>query len=103
MLLKKMLYNAKIKNIEDKIRDITNAAANTSLNAKINEVKGEIPSITIHNRGKSVVAERSIRTLKNTIYKYMTSISKNMYINKICIAYFYKKLLSKLVRRNFCD
>ena len=29
-----------------------------------------------HNEGKSVVAERFIRTLRNKIYKYMTSISK---------------------------
>ena len=28
----------------------------------------------IHNEGKSVVAERSIRTLKTKIYKYITSI-----------------------------
>ena len=38
---------------------------------------------SIHNEGKSVVAERFIRTLKNKIYKYMTSISKNLYINKL--------------------
>ena len=36
-----------------------------------------------HNEGKSLVAERFIRTLKNTIYKYMISISKNIYINKL--------------------
>ena len=36
-----------------------------------------------HNEGKSVVAERFIRTLKNKIYRYMTSISKNVYIVKI--------------------
>ena len=36
-----------------------------------------------HNEGKSVVAERFIRTLKNKIYKYMTSISKNVYIDKL--------------------
>ena len=36
-----------------------------------------------HNEGKSVVAERFIRTLKTNIYKYMTSISKNLYINKL--------------------
>ena len=36
-----------------------------------------------HNEGKSVVAERFIRTLKSKIYKYMISISKNVYINKI--------------------
>ena len=38
---------------------------------------------SIHNEGKSVVAERFIRTLKTKIYKYMTSISKNVYINKL--------------------
>ena len=36
-----------------------------------------------NNEGKSVVAERFIRTLKSKIYKYMTSISKNMYIDKL--------------------
>ena len=36
-----------------------------------------------NNKGKSVVAERFIRTLKNKIYKYMTSISKNVYIDKL--------------------
>ena len=36
-----------------------------------------------HNEGKSVVAERVIRNLKNKIYKYMTSISKNVYIDKL--------------------
>ena len=36
-----------------------------------------------HNEGKSVIGERFIRTLKNKIYKYMTSISKNVYIDKL--------------------
>ena len=36
-----------------------------------------------NNEGKSVIAERFIRTLKNKIYKYMTSISKNVYIKKL--------------------
>ena len=35
----------------------------------------------IHNERKSVVAERFIRTLKTKIYKYMTSVSKNVYID----------------------
>ena len=35
------------------------------------------------NEEKSVVAERLIRNLKNKIYKYMTSISKNVYIYKL--------------------
>ena len=34
-----------------------------------------------HNEGKSVVAERFIRTLKNKIYKHMTAISKNLSFN----------------------
>ena len=36
-----------------------------------------------HNEGKSVVAERFMRTLKNKTYKHMTSISKNVYIDKL--------------------
>ena len=36
-----------------------------------------------HNEGKSVVAERFIRTLKCKICKHMTSISKNVYIDKL--------------------
>ena len=34
-----------------------------------------------YNEGKSVVAERFIRTLKNKIFKHMTAISKNVYFN----------------------
>ena len=45
-VVKKDVYNAKIKTIEDTIPDITNSATNASLNAKINEIKGEIPNIT---------------------------------------------------------
>ena len=43
----------------------------------------DIVMISIHNKGKSLVAERIIRTLKNKIYKYITSISKNVYIDKL--------------------
>ena len=43
----------------------------------------DIEMYSIHNEGKSVVAERFIRTLKNNIYKYMTAISKNVYIHKL--------------------
>ena len=45
-VVKKCVYNAKIKTIEDKIPDITNLAINTALNFKINEFKNKIPSIT---------------------------------------------------------
>ena len=43
----------------------------------------DIEMYSIHNEGKSVVAERFIRTLNNKIYKYMTSISKNVYIHRL--------------------
>ena len=38
---------------------------------------------SIHNERKSVVAERFIGTLKTKTYKYMTSISKIVYIDKL--------------------
>ena len=34
-----------------------------------------------YNKGKSVVAERFVRTLKNKLYKHMTAIGKNVYYN----------------------
>ena len=41
----------------------------------------EIEMYSTYNEGKSVVAERFIRTLKNKIYKHMTAISKNVYFD----------------------
>ena len=38
---------------------------------------------SMHNEGKSVVAENAIKTLKNKVYKYTTSILKNLYIDKL--------------------
>ena len=55
------VYNAKIKNIEDKIPDITNLATETTLNAKINEVEGEIPSVT------NLATKVSLTTVENKI------------------------------------
>ena len=43
----------------------------------------DLAMYSTHNEVKSVVAERFIRTLKSKIYKYMTSISKNVYIDKL--------------------
>ena len=45
--------------------------------------KNDIEMYSTHNERKSVIAEGFIRTLKNKIYKYMTSVSKNVYINKL--------------------
>ena len=38
---------------------------------------------SIHNEGKSVVAERFMRTLRTKIYKYMISVSEEVYIDKL--------------------
>ena len=45
--------------------------------------KNDMEMYSILNERKSVLAERFIRTLKNKIYKYMTLISKNVYIDKL--------------------
>ena len=43
----------------------------------------DIEMYSIHNEGKSIVAERFIRTLMTKNCKYMTSVSKNLYIDKL--------------------
>ena len=45
-VVKKDVYNAKIRNIEDKIPDITDLATYATFDAKINKIKIKIPSIT---------------------------------------------------------
>ena len=42
-----------------------------------------IEMYSTNNEGKSVIAEIFIKTLKNKTYKYMTTISKNVYIDKL--------------------
>ena len=46
-------------------------------------LKNGIEMYSTHNEGKSVAAERFIRTSQNKTYKYMTSVSKNIYIGKL--------------------
>ena len=43
--------------------------------------ENNIEMYSTFNEGKSVVAERFIKTLKNKIYKHMTTIGKNVYID----------------------
>ena len=45
--------------------------------------KNDIEMYSTDNEGKSVAAETFVKTLKNKFYKYMTSISKNLYIDKL--------------------
>ena len=45
--------------------------------------KYDIEIHSTHNEGKSAAVERFIRTLRSKIYKYMTLVSKNVYIDKL--------------------
>ena len=44
--------------------------------------KNDIEMYSTHNEGKFIIAERLMTTLKNKIYKYMTSVLKNIYIDE---------------------
>ena len=76
-VVKKDAYNAKIKNIEDKMPDITNLSTNASLNAKINEVKGEIPSIS------NLATTAALTTVRNKIPNVSNLVKKSDYNTKI--------------------
>ena len=43
----------------------------------------DISMYSTYNEGRSVVAERFVKTLKNKIYKHMTSTGKNVYFDVI--------------------
>ena len=45
--------------------------------------KNDIEMYSTHNEEKYVAAHRFIRTLKNEIDKYMTSVSKDVYVGKL--------------------
>ena len=69
-VVKKDVYNAKIKSNKDKITGITNLAPKTTLNAKTNEVKGEIPNITnLATTTALTVVENKIPSVSNLVKK----------------------------------
>ena len=70
-------YDAKIKNIEDKIPDIINWATKTILNTKINEVKNEIPSIS--NLGTT----SALTSVENKIPSVSNLVKKRIMIQKL--------------------
>ena len=45
----------------------------------------DIEMYSTHKKRKSVVAERFIRTLRNKIYKWITLVSKNVYIANLAV------------------
>ena len=71
-----MCIMLRYKNIEDKTTDITNLATNTTLNAKINEVKNKISNIT----NLATTTTTAITGVKNKISghsKYITTQEVN--------------------------
>ena len=50
------------------------------INLRVFFKKNDIEMYSTFNERKSVIAERFIKTLKNKIYKQMTTIGKNVYI-----------------------
>ena len=73
---KKLILNRKLNKIwVDQGNEFYNNTFKDFL--KINNIE----MYSTFNEGKSVVAERFIRTLKNKIFKHMTAISKNVYID----------------------
>ena len=76
-VVRKDVYKAKIKNIEDKIPDTTNLATNASLNAKTNEVKDEIPSIT------NLATNIALTTAKNKIPSVSNLVKKPTLTQKL--------------------
>ena len=108
-VVKKDVYNAKIKNIEDKMPDITNLATNTTLNAKINEVKNKIPNITnLATTTGLTVVENKIHNVSNLVKKPDYNIKISEIENKITIDHNHDKYITiqefnELTAENFTE
>ena len=93
-VVKKDVCNAKIKNIEDKIPDITNLATKDTLNAKINEVKREITGITNITILIGLTAvENKIPNVRNLVKKTDYNTKINDIEKKLLILIMINKLL----------
>ena len=55
------------------------------------------------NEGKSVVAERFIRTLKYKVFKHTTAISKNVYFDVLDIVNKYNNTVHKTIKMKPID
>ena len=78
-LVNKTNYNAKIKDIEDEIPDITNLATTAGLNAKINDFKYEISSIS------GLATTATLSAVKKKIPDVNTLVNKADYDAKISV------------------
>ena len=78
--------------------DKASKSYNRTMKSEIEE--SEIEMYLTHDEGKSFVAGRFIKTSKNEIHKYMTSISKNMYIDKLNIVNKYNNIYHTTIKKN---
>ena len=105
--VKKDVYNANIKNNENKIPDITDLATNTSLNAKVNKVKNEIPSITnVATTTALTAVEKKASNVSNLVKKNDCNTRISEIENKITTDhdrdnYITTKEFNKLTSENF--
>ena len=76
-VVKNVVYNAKTKNIEDKIPNITILATKASLYATINAVKVEIPSIS------SLATKAALNAVENEIPSVSNLVKETEYSTKI--------------------
>ena len=82
-VVRKTEYNVKIKNIEDKIPDITNLATKNTLNAKLNKVKDEIPSISSLTTTSALTAvENKVRNVSILVKKKTGYDTKRMQLKR---------------------
>ena len=58
----------------------------------------DIEMYSTHNEGKSVIAEKFTRKLKNKIPKYMTSILKKLYVDKLIVVNKYSNTCHSTIR-----
>ena len=80
-VVKKDAYNTKIKNTEEKTPDITNLTTKTTLNAKINEVKGEILRFT--NLGTIILLKTAVENKTPNVSNFVKKAYYNTKINEI--------------------
>ena len=115
-VVRKTEYNAKIKNIEDKIPHITNLATKTILNTKIIEVKTEISNINglattsaltaVENEIPNVsnlVKKTEYDTIVNEIEKKINDHSHDKYIATPEFSKLTAEILSKISTSKFSN
>ena len=80
----KKIYITQIKNVEEKIPDITNLATNACLNAKIKEVIGEILNITnLASTTALTTVEHEISNVSNLVKKLDCNTKANEIEKKV--------------------